>query len=288
MLSKNKLKYVRSLKHKKYRDKHRQFVVEGDKIIMDLLGQDFKPGSAFAPGLDIKPAGEIKPGQGLRQIDQLIATSAWLKKNLPKHAERINEIIEVSEKEYDQMTMLEHPSGVMAVMHMPEPRTADEMLPSGISLVLETIQDPGNLGTIIRTASWFGLQTIYCSPDCVDCYNPKVVQSSMGAILDMPVCYTPLPELLKEYNKSACHTVYGTYMTGSPIWNADLDKNAIIVLGNESRGISDGLMPYISSRLHIPKHERSGDSATQVHTASLNVAAAAAIVCAAFRMPSLH
>jgi TrmH family RNA methyltransferase len=259
MLSKNRLKYIRSLKIKKNRDMHRQFVVEGDKIVMDLLAQE------------------------VMQIDQLIVTSGWLKKNSIHNDSRINEVVEIGDREYEQITMLESPSGIMAILDMPKTEPDRDAVPSGISLALETIQDPGNLGTIIRTASWFGIQTVYCSPDCADLYNPKVVQSSMGAILYTPVCYAPLPELLKRFSERAGYPIYGTFMSGSSIWDMNLSENALIVFGNESKGISGNLLPYISERLHIPHHQRHDNRTVRGTVESLNVAAAAAIVCAAFR-----
>jgi len=267
MISKNRLKYIRSLKNKKDRYEQGQFVVEGDKIVKELLEPENTPGTDF------------------RQIDQLIATSAWLKKNILRNTAHIREIIEVSEKEYDQITMQESPPGVMAVLDIPVWSETREISPAGISLALETIQDPGNLGTIIRTATWFGIHAVYCSPDSADCYNPKVVQSSMGAILHMPVFYTPLPELLHKFSEAPSFTVYGTFISGERIWETDLSENALVVLGNESRGISDELLPYISRRLNIPSHRLPGIAQAEGHIESLNVAAAAAIICAAFRRP---
>lgn len=280
MLSKNRLKYIRSLRIKKYRDEHRQFVVEGDKIILGLLREELIPGSHFLSGK------ADRSGQDLLQVRQLIATSAWLEKNSLRNAERIKEITEVSEREYKQITMLESPSGVMALLDMPRQRDAQDISLSGISLVLEMIQDPGNLGAIIRTASWFGIKAIYCSPDSVDCFNPKVVQSSMGAILHTPVFYSPLAVLLKRYGEKAGGNVYGTFLAGSSVWEAKLNENAVIVLGNESRGISEDLLPYIPEHLHIPGYRNIEKGEMSGSMDSLNVAAAAAIVCAAFRMPS--
>lgn len=148
----------------------------------------------------------------------------------------------------------------------------------GLSLVLDNIQDPGNLGTIIRTASWFGIRTVFCSPDCADCYNPKVVQASMGAVLHTRVCYTHLPELLKQYTHHTGITVYGTFMSGNSIWEEQPGNNAMIMFGNESKGISNELIPFINVRLHIPHSEGNRSGSAE----SLNVASAVAIVCAAF------
>lgn len=280
MLSKNRLKYIRSLKHKKNRDEQGQFVAEGDKIVMELLALVNRSKGEGSAGK------EARSNKDFIQIDQLIATSAWLKKNILRHTAHIREITEVSEKEFDQITMLESPTGVMALLDMPVQREAGDAVPAGISLALETIQDPGNLGTILRTALWFGIEAVYCSPDCVDCYNPKVVQSSMGAILHMPVFYTPLPELLRKFSENPSFKVYGTFLSGEPIWETELGDKALVVLGNESRGISNELLPYIPGRLNIPPHRLSGIPPAQGPIESLNVAAAAAIVCAAFRRQS--
>ncbi|MBN2482404.1 MAG: RNA methyltransferase, partial [Bacteroidales bacterium] len=253
-LSRNRIKYIRSLKIKRYRDLNGQFVAEGDKIIQDCISQQ-------SP-----------------QIEQLIATSGWLANHAIKPEGNIKEITEVSNREFDQISSLDSPSGVMAVINVPKIACSGIYAQEGISLVLDNIQDPGNLGTIIRTASWFGISMIFCSPDCADCYNPKVVQASMGAVLQSIVCYIPLPELLKKHANNPDFKIYGTFMSGDSIWEKQPCRNALIVFGNESKGISTDLLPFIDVRLHIPSRIRLKISSAE----SLNVAAAAAIVCAVF------
>lgn len=255
VLSRNRIKYIRSLKIKKYRDIHKQFIAEGDKIINDCIA-----------------CGSV-------QIEQLIATKEWLEGHAVTSGHSIIKgIAEVSNKEFSQISSMDSPAGVMAIINIPQILADDIDASEGLSLVLDNIQDPGNLGTIIRTASWFGIRAIFCSPDCADCYNPKVVQASMGAILYTRVCYTHLPEMLKQYAHHSGITVYGTFMSGNSIWEEQPDNNAMIVFGNESKGISNELIPFIKVRLHIPRSEGIRSSSAE----SLNVASAVAIVCAAF------
>lgn len=254
MLSRNRIKYIRSLKIKKYRDRYGQFIAEGDKIIGDCISHQYP------------------------HIEQLIATSGWLGDHEVKPGGVIKEIIEVSNREFSQISSLDSPSGVMAIINIPETTNSGIIVPEGISVVLDNIQDPGNLGTIFRTASWFGISKIFCSPDCADCYNPKVVQASMGAVLHADICYTILAELLKKYSDHAHLKIYGTFMSGDSIWEEQKSRDALIVFGNESKGISSELLPYIDIRLHIP----SRPGLRTCPTESLNVAAAVAVVCAFF------
>lgn len=176
----------------------------------------------------------------------------------------------VTEEELRRISFLQHPQEVLAVFEIPTERKSAE----GLVLALDGIQDPGNLGTIIRIADWFGVSTIYCSPDTVDVYNPKVVQATMGSIAHIPIIYCDLAELI---SRAKC-PVYGTLLDGEDIYQQELSTEGIIVMGNEGNGISQEIRPLITHRLLIPNFSASTETAE-----SLNVAIATAITCSEFR-----
>jgi TrmH family RNA methyltransferase len=254
MLSKNKIKHFRSLRLKKYREKYGEYLAEGEKIIKDLM--------------ECKYAG----------IKQLIATEQWLKENYEERIYPIENILIASEYELSKISSFKTSGKVIAVLQIPEHTVNKAAIEKDISLVLDKIQDPGNLGNIIRIADWFGIKNIFCSADCADCFNPKVVQATMGAIMRINVYYVNLKYLLQEYSSYSGFPVYGTFLKGESIYDKDLEKRGFIVIGNESRGISKGIISYIKTRLLIPKYENQ-----PVSVESLNVSAATAIVCSEFR-----
>lgn len=244
MLSKAKIKLVRSLAQKKYRHETGLFVAEGPKIVEELL-------ASFDPQL-------------------IIATSEWL------HAHPTPcECVEVDRSELQRASLLQAPQEVLAVFRMPtaRPVATDE---KSLVLALDGVQDPGNLGTILRIADWYGIEQIVCSLDTADVYNPKVVQASMGSLARVKVCYVALPEWLKE--QLAHRPVYGMVLDGENIYACELQQNGIVVMGNEGNGISDEVKDLLSHRLLIPRYPE-GKSLPE----SLNVAVATAITCAAFR-----
>ena len=248
MISKAKVKYIRSLELKKHRNQERVFVVEGIKAVEDLLA--------------IMPA------------KMLIHTSAW-------HATRPmpeTEIIEVSDDEMRKVSFLQHPQGVMAVFPQQSVKADDWLsLPqSQLILALDGIQDPGNMGTIIRTADWFGIRHIVCSEDTVDVYNPKVVQATMGSIARVGITYTRLDDWLSALDAEV--PVYGTLLDGTDIYATPLTENGVIIMGNEGKGISEALRQRISHKLLIPNYPADSETAE-----SLNVAVATAITCSEFR-----
>ncbi len=253
MLSRNQIKYLSSLKIKKFRRIHRQFLVEGDKIVKDLIHNN----QAY--------------------IRQLVATPAWLSENRISISPHIQEIVEAEPADMKRISSLETPPPVMAVLDIPEIQYDPEEVSVSVSIALDTIQDPGNLGTIIRTADWFGIRNIFCNESCADCYNPKVVQASMGAILHVGIHYVDLTEFLAGFSGKPDFTVYGTYMDGIPVMSVTPAKQGIIVFGNESRGISAEITPCIGQRLTIPP-----GTTKQGRVESLNVSSAVAIVCNAF------
>lgn len=236
MLSKNQIKFVRSLELKKNRKREHLFVAEGPKVVGDLLRAGFRPHSIFS----------TSP----RQDGQL-----------------------VTEEELQRISFLQHPQEVLAVFEIPDSEHRP-INPNGLSLALDGIQDPGNLGTIIRIADWFGIDAIYCSPDTADAYNPKVVQATMGSIAHIPIIYGDLVELI---SKAQC-PVYGTLLDGNDIYQQPITPNGIIVMGNEGNGISESVRPLVTNRLLIPNFSNSPETAE-----SLNVAIATAITCSEFK-----
>jgi len=256
MLGKNKIKFINSLKRKKYRQLHRLFTAEGNKLVLELLDSDFRVKMLIA----LKSYIEAGRAESARQGKELLKKAA--------------EVIAVSSNELKKISSLAEPQKVLAVAEIPNRKIENTEIKNTLSLALDNIRNPGNLGSIIRTADWFGIKNVFCSPTCVDVYNPKVVQSTMGAITRVKVHYTELAQLLAQWSNKSNYEIYGSFLKGENIYGASLTKSGFIVLGNESRGISDALKPYISRRLYIPNR---GDSE------SLNVAAAAAVICSEFR-----
>ena len=239
MVSKNDIKLIKQLEQKKHRQRNGLFVAEGPKVVGDLLKSQFT-------------------------VQKIFSTPAY-HSHLPIQTE-------ITEEELQRISFLQHPQQVLAVFRLPSaPQHIEE--PNGLSLALDGVQDPGNLGTIIRIADWFGIDNIYCSHDTADAWNPKVVQATMGSIARVHIYYVDLPDFLR----SSRLPVYGTLLDGENIYTQELSGNAIIVMGNEGNGISPEVRPLISHRLFIPSY-RQGDTAE-----SLNVAIATAITCAEFR-----
>ncbi len=241
MISKAKIKLINSLKSKKYREKHKLFVVEGEKSIQDLLQAGMKAVSVFALS------------------------------NIIEHFNDIDcELAEVSSTEMKKISFLKTPGNSLALFEQSK-NLFEESFKSSFVLVLDNVQDPGNLGTIIRVADWFGVQDIVCSDDSADIYNPKVVQASMGSIARVKVYYTNLSEYLQ--NTKTEYTVYGSFMEGNPIYETDFQEKKIVVMGNEGKGISSDIEKLIDEKISIPRftHKSKGPE-------SLNVAMATGII----------
>ena len=183
---------------------------------------------------------------------------------------------DIGEDIMSKMTLLSSPSPALALVKMPEMKKPIPIDSGKLYLALDTIRDPGNIGTIIRLADWFGITQIFASEDCVDIYNPKVIQATMGSIFRIDVQYINLAELL--ISTVGKIEVFGAYLDGESIYRHQLAQSAIIVVGNESRGISPELTPYIKSKIHIPSFAADGAGVE-----SLNVAVATAIICSEFR-----
>lgn len=246
MISKNKIKYIRSLELKKNRNKEGKFVAEGFKVVDDLLA--------------------------LQPADLIVATQEWLH---GKHLADQTEVIEVTEEELKKVSFLQHPQQVLAVFR--QDTSGDYSINTNeLSLALDGVQDPGNLGTIIRIADWFGITHIYCSQDTADVYNPKVVQATMGSIARVKVEYGNLLALVESLPADV--PVYGTLLDGDNIYQQQLENRGLIVMGNEGKGISPALAKKVNRRLLIPNFPEGRATAD-----SLNVAIATAITCSEFR-----
>lgn len=245
MLSKNKIKFIRSLELKKVRKEEQVFLAEGEKIIRDI-----------APHFYCR---------------LLVATPDFLNRTIIQ----ADEIIEVTPEELKKASLLITPQQALGVFEQAHPTFTVEEISGKLSLALDGIQDPGNLGTIIRLADWFGIEHIFCSENCVNLYNPKVIQATMGAIAHVAVHTCPLSTLFTEVGDLP---VYGTFLDGEDMYESALSANGIIVMGNEGNGISKELEPFINQRLFIPNYPLGSPT-----TESLNVGVATAIISAEFR-----
>lgn len=237
MLSINQKKYVNSLKQKKYRQQHQVFVVEGEKMVNELLSSGFEIEYLFVVGDSIQ---------------------------------NYSSAIELTIDEMKSITSLSTPSNFFAVARQKTTKVNNGN--QGLVLALDNIKDPGNLGTIIRTADWFGVKTIYCSNECVDVFNPKVVQATMGSIFRINVEYVNLLDFFKTQTDV---TIYGALLEGDSVYKQGInDKNAILLMGSESFGINEELLPYITKKIMIPSFGKAE---------SLNVAIATGILCSAYQ-----
>lgn len=246
-LSKNKIKLFHSLIRKKNRDELGLFIAEGEKTINQLIDGGF-------------------------QLHTLAATNAILKNFTKQHCEKI----EMSYAELKKISALKTPQGIIAIFHQPQQGEAP-LQPNELTLAIDSIQDPGNLGTIIRLASWFGINQIVCSNTTVDCYNPKVIQATMGAIANVQIYYTHLPSYLMKAGEQNI-PVFGTFLEGDNIYKQSLKENGIVIFGNEGNGISDEVSKTVNYKLLIPSFARNGENVE-----SLNVSMAAAIICSEFK-----
>jgi TrmH family RNA methyltransferase len=251
MISRNKAAHIISLREKKVRDKEKLFVIEGDKLIREFL-------------------------EAKAKVKILVALPEFLNSLPLFHKQGIGEIIPVTNDDLKKISSLKTPHNALAVIEMTEPARDPADLKKGLTIALDCVQDPGNLGTITRSAAWFGIKNIYCSEDCADVYNPKVIQASMGAILHINVIYTSLSELLKAAREENIK-IYGALMEGESIYSYKLGSSGIILLGNESKGISEELQPYITDRIMIPKLTDAKHGID-----SLNVSMAASVILSEF------
>ena len=236
-LSKNHLKLITSLSQKKYRHKYKLFIVEGIKVVQEFLNSSY-------------------------ELEILFSTECSFS--------YLDSFIEVSEQELKKISSLKTPNKVIALFKIPVQKNSS---PSGLIVALDAINDPGNLGTIIRLCDWFGVDQLLCSKETVDCYNTKVVQSSMGSLTRVAISYIDL----KEYLTSVSIPIFIADMDGDNIYEMKPPTSAVLVMGNEANGISNSIKQIVSTKISIPRYGNS-----QL-TESLNVATATAILLSEFR-----
>jgi RNA methyltransferase, TrmH family len=256
MLSKSQISFINSLKQKKYREENQLFIAEGAKIVPELLNSSII-------------------------VKQVYATSEFLRNNvIPSAVERF----EIKENELERISSLTKANEVLAVCETPN-YVLDNALTGNLTLVLDDIKDPGNLGTIIRIADWFGIENIVCSSETVDAFNSKVVQATMGSIARIKIHYTSLTEFIPQVvtlsGVEGKVPVYGALLEGKNIYSEKLSSEGLIVIGNESRGISEEVQKLITDKISIPSfsHYKSGGGEAE----SLNAAIATSIICSEFR-----
>ena len=247
MISKNQIKYIRQLEQKKFRKRENCFVAEGPKVVGDLMHQ-YQPKAIFA-------------------------TEDWNGIGLTGPVP----VSHVTDEELRRISFLQTPQQDLALFPSPSAPATSSIFhhTSSLTLALDSVQDPGNLGTIIRIADWFGIDIIFCSEDTADAYNPKVVQATMGSLAHVHIIYTDLLQLFDTLPSN--FPVYGTLLDGEDIYQQPLSDYGIIVMGNEGNGISEAVRQRVTHRLLIPNFHQ-GPSAE-----SLNVAIATAITCSEFR-----
>lgn len=252
-ISKAKISLAANLASRKFRRKEGLFVAEGKKCVADTLGRF--------------------------DLEYLAASKEWLGSHEDLTAGLEGRVYEASENDLRKMSSLMTPPDVVAVYKLPRQRDVEEILatplPSGLYLMLDSIQDPGNLGTILRTAHWFGMTHIFASPMTADIYNPKTVQSTMGSIASVQVDYIDLPLLISRYPDMP---VVGLQLFGRDIFTTSLPKKGFIVMGNEGNGLSPSMQGMLTLGLTIPPTNPAS------HPDSLNVAVATAITIAQFRV----
>jgi len=236
-LSKNHIKLITSLSQKKYRQKHKLFVVEGVKVVQEFLNSSYELEIVFSTDTDFSST---------------------------------NKFIEVTDQELKKISSLKNPNKVLAIFKIPNQINP---IMGGLILALDSINDPGNLGTIIRLCDWFGIEQLVCSNETVDCFNSKVVQASMGSLTRVAVSYLDL----KKYLQNASVPIFVADMDGLNVYKTKLPDSAVLVLGNEANGISDEIKQLVTTKITIPRY-----GAFQ-QTESLNVATASAILLSEFR-----
>ncbi|MDR3141858.1 MAG: RNA methyltransferase [Tannerellaceae bacterium] len=248
MLSRNQIKYIRSLELKKFRNEHGTFIAEGNKLVNDML-------IAF-------------------ESELIIAKPSWMatQGDIPT-----KELLVADEEDIRKASLLKNPQDVIGVFKQPV-YDIEEANPSGqLVLVSDGIQDPGNLGTIIRLADWFGIEHIVCSRDTTDVFNPKTVQATMGALAHVKVHYAD-PEAWLQGYKGQPFPIYGAFLDGGNIYSEALSATGAIIMGNEGNGIRPAIEALVTTKLLIPSYPANRETSE-----SLNVAIATAIVCAEFR-----
>lgn len=256
MISKNKIKYLKSLEMKKHRQAESVFVAEGPKIVGDLLNAGFEP--TYLAVVECSDFASRLKNFDLNGVQIDFVTADDLRK----------------------VSSLEAPQQVLAVLKQPVWQLDSNIASKELCLALDEVQNPGNLGTIIRLAAWFGIEHLFCSKGCADVYNSKTVQATMGGLAHVKVHYVDLVEMIGNLPDST--PVYGTFLDGENLYGKQLEQRGLIVMGNEGRGVSKEVENLVTEKLFIPNYPAERES-----TESLNVAIATAIVCAEFRRRAL-
>lgn len=260
MLSKNKIRQLQLLQTKNGRRDAGLFIVEGVKIVEELLRSDIRVVEVY-----------------------LVQSSKFKVQSLVGLKGGLISCFEVSEAELKKISGLITPNEVLAVAEMPERKFDIDLLKDKLTLVLDDIQDPGNMGTIIRVADWFGVGNIICSITTVDCYNPKVVQATMGSIARVKVFYEDILNVMKELTGKGIK-IYGASLNGKNIYSQKLSGKGLVVIGNESKGISSEIESLLTDKITIPSYSHLTHSGGEAE--SLNAAIATAVICAEFRRKS--
>ena len=256
MISKNKIKYLKSLEMKKHRQAESVFVAEGPKIVGDLLNAGFEP--TYLAVVECSDFASRLQNFDLNGVQIDFVTADDLRK----------------------VSSLEAPQQVLAVLKQPIWQSDFNIASKELCLALDEVQNPGNLGTIIRLAAWFGIEHLFCSKGCADVYNSKTVQATMGGLAHVKVHYVDLVEIIGNLPDGT--PVYGTFFDGENLYGKQLEQRGLIVMGNEGRGVSKDVENLVTEKLFIPNYPAERES-----TESLNVAIATAIVCAEFRRRAL-
>ncbi|MDD4746838.1 MAG: RNA methyltransferase [Salinivirgaceae bacterium] len=249
MISVSEIKFIKSLEIKKYRIDNQLFVVEGEKLVLELLDSNYIIKDLFATdGFSHKTKVPIRP---------------------------------ISEKELHRISFLKTPNKILAVVEMPSFDACDSIFLDskiGLTIGLDGVRDPGNMGTILRIANWYGIRFVFCSADCVDCYSPKVVQSSMGALFRTQVIYGDLPDFITKMKNGNQSAIFTTELGGTSIYDQEIASNSMLIFGSESHGVRPEISILSDQRLLIPSFPPNGRDME-----SLNVGVAVGITCAEFR-----
>lgn len=253
MISLSEIKLIKSLEIKKFRLEHQLFVVEGEKLVDEVLSSDFRVKEIYA-------------------TDEFISN-----KNFP--------IRRISEKELSRISFFKTPNKVLAVVEIPSNDGLDDIIESynlGLTIGLDGVGDPGNMGTIIRIANWYGVNYLFCSEDCVDCYAPKVVQSSMGALFRTKIIYGSLQNFIIQLKSKFGVSVYSTELGGGSIYSHKIMPKSMLIFGSESHGVRSSISELADYKILIPSYPPENSDME-----SLNVGVAVGITCSEFRRENI-
>ena len=251
MVSKNTIKLIKSLAQKKFRTKEKLFLVEGDKNVLETLKSPYS-------------------------VKKLFATKSFIS-NHSEVCKKAVEILDVEHSELNKISLLKTPQNCLAICELPDNPNFPKEVKDNLSIYLDDIQDPGNLGTIIRICDWFNVEYLFCSPNTVDMYNPKVIQASMGSFCRIQTYKTTFDEI-EKLSAAENIPIYGAFLEGENIYKHALPPKAILVMGNEGNGIQDEIKNKISNKIRIPEFSGEGNGAE-----SLNVSVATSIICSEFK-----